>query len=453
MIQFLNNIWTALSTENSTLLSFLVIPAGFIENYLFMSLFLIIFNVKANKKQKFLYVLGVSVLGIITSNFIPEPFNILTNYCCIIFFIKLIFKMSILKSIVSLILSAFVLALLNMLIQNPFLTVANIDLDKLMNIPIYRLSYLLIIYISLFIVCFILKKSKNVNFSLDLFDGLDKRTKTIMYINLIIGFLVLCFQLLTTTFYIDAIPIAITIFNFVLLVSFLLISIYSFTRIIKLSNTKRDLQNAEEYNRSLEILYDEVKGFKHDFNNIVSTLDGFIETNDITGLKEYFREIKKECNTTNNLSVLNPRIINNPGIYSLLNNKYFKALNSGITFDIEYFLDLNSLKINLYQFSRILGILIDNALEEAEKCKDKIIKLSFIREPRNNRAVISIENTYSNKDVDLEKIFNKGESGKRNHSGIGLWEVRNYVTRSKNLDLFTTKDSKFFKQELSIYDT
>ena len=84
--------------------------------------------------------------------------------------------------------------------------------------------------------------------------------------------------------------------------------------------------------------------------------------------------------------------------------------------------------------------------------EDKIVKISFIRENRNNRAVITVQNTYSNKNVDIEKIFEKGKSGKENHSGIGLWEVRNYVKKSKNLDLFTTKTDKFFKQELSIYD-
>ena len=170
------------------------------------------------------------------------------------------------------------------------------------------------------------------------------------------------------------------------------------------------------------------------------------------GLKKYFNEFKKDCKITNNLSIINPRIINNPGIYSLLNNKYFKATRSGITFEIEFFLNLNSLEINMYQFSRIIGVLIDNAIEEAEKCDEKIVKLSFIRENRNNRSVITVKNTYSNKDVDLEKIFEKGLSGKANHSGIGLWEVKKYVKKSKNLDLYTSKTDKYFKQELSIYD-
>ena len=106
----------------------------------------------------------------------------------------------------------------------------------------------------------------------------------------------------------------------------------------------------------------------------------------------------------------------------------------------------------MYKFSRALGILLDNAIEEAEKCPEKIVKASFIRENRNSRSVITIKNTYLNKDVDIEKIFKKGESGKENHFGIGLWEIQNYVKKSKNLDLYTSKTPDFFIQELSIYD-
>ena len=136
----------------------------------------------------------------------------------------------------------------------------------------------------------------------------------------------------------------------------------------------------------------------------------------------------------------------------MLNNKYFKATNAGIKFELDFFLDLNTLQVNNYKFSRILGVLLDNAIEEAEKCDEKIIKVSFRRENKNHRAVILIQNTYTNKNVDIEEIFKKGFSGKQNHSGIGLWEVRKYVKNSKNLDLFTSKNNEFFNQELTIYD-
>lgn len=452
MTQLLNNMWCALSTENPELIKILQIPLGIIENYLSMKIFLTIFNINASKKQVSWYIILTLIVSMLSSNFILAPFNVIVNYTCIIIFIKLIFGLNILKCFLSLIASSFTFGLINILLQKPYITLLNINTDTVAHIPIYKFSFLILVYVSVFIILIFLKKFKNIKLSLDLFDTLDKKTLRILYVNLFIGFLTLGLQLIITAFYVDIVPYIITLLSFILLIAFLVLSIYSFTRMIKLANTRRDLECAEEYNKSLEILYDKVKGFKHDFDNIVSTLDGYIETNDMPGLKKYFNEVKKDCKITNNLSIINPRTINNPGIYSLLNNKYFKASNLGINFEFEYFINLNKLDINLYQFSRILGILIDNAIEEAEKCNDKVVKLSFIRENRNNRTLITIQNTYSNKDVDIEKIFNKGESGKSNHSGIGLWEVKNYVKKSKNLDLFTTKDDKFFKQELSIYD-
>ena len=452
MNQLLNNIWIALSTENTVLMNIFLIPLQFIEGYLSMKIFLTIFNVKASKKQVFWYVLSTVIIGRLSDNFILAPFNIIFNYSCIIILIKLIFGFSILKCFLSLIASSFAFGLISTLIQNPYIRLLGITQETAINIPIYRFTFLILVYFSAFIVLLFLKKFRNIKLSFDLFDSLDKKTLKILYANLFIGFLTLVLQLIITAFYLDIVPLIISLLSFILLISFLILSIYSFTRIIKLANTRRDLESAEEYNKSLEILYDNVKGFKHDFDNIISTLDGFIENNDMTGLKDYFEDVNKDCKITNNLAILNPRTINNPGIYSLLNNKYFKATNSGITFDIDFFLDFNKLKINTYEFSRMFGILIDNAIEEAEKCEDKIIKITCLRENRNNRTVITVQNTYSNKNVDVEKIFDKGESGKENHSGIGLWEVRNYVKKSKNLDLFTNKTNKFFIQELSIYD-
>ena len=452
MIQFLTNIWCALTSENHDLMNILAIPLTLLEIYLSMKIFLTIFNVKTSRNQAFLYVISITIICILSANYTPVPFNVVLNYTCMIIFIKLFFDFNILNCFLSLISSSFVFGLISTLIQNPYLTLLGITQKTFLNTPIYRLPFLILLDIIIYVIILHLQKFKNITFSFDLFDTLDKKTLRILSLNIIIGFLTLGVQLIITAFYMDIVPVIITILNFILLVAFFLLSVYSFTRIIKLANTRRNLESAEEYNKSLEILYDNVKGFKHDFDNIVSTLDGFIENNDILGLKTYFEDVKKDCKTTNNLSILNPRIINNPGIYSLLNNKYFKATNLGISFDIDFFLDLNSLKINTYEFSRMLGILIDNAIEEAEKCKEKILKLTFIRENRNNRAVITVQNTYSNKNVDIEKIFDKGNSGKENHSGIGLWEVRNYIKKSKNLDLFTKKTDNLFIQELSIYD-
>lgn len=452
MMQFLNNIWIALNSQNEMLVTLLALPLFPIENFLLMSLFLTILNVNANTKQKLIYILILTIVNLLNLRIIPSPFNVIINYICVFLSVKFIFKLNILKSFIALIVSSFIFGLLNVLLQNPYLTILQISPEEFMNTPIYRLPYLLLLYFIVFIMYLFLKKFKRFKFSLDLFDNLDKKTLIILYINLLVGFVTLCIQLIITDFYIDIVPIIMTLLNFILLVSFFALTIYSISRMIKLSVTTKNLENAEEYNKSLEILYDQVKGFKHDFNNIMSTLGGYIDNNDMTGLKTYFSEVKRDCKITNDISLLNPRIINNPGIYSLLNNKYFKATKLGINMNIEFFLDLNDLNVNIYKFSRALGILLDNALEAASQCDEKIVRVIFRREDNNNRDVIIIKNTYSNKDVNTEEIFKKGVSGKENHSGIGLWEVRNYIKKSQNLNLFTSKNSKYFSQQLEIYD-
>ena len=105
----------------------------------------------------------------------------------------------------------------------------------------------------------------------------------------------------------------------------------------------------------------------------------------------------------------------------------------------------------IYEFSRIIGILIDNAIEAAKECEEKIVNLIFRASPRNSVQIITIENTYKDKNIKLDNIFNKGFSGKNNHSGIGLWEVKQIEKKHNNIVLHTTKDSKYFKQQLEIY--
>lgn len=116
-----------------------------------------------------------------------------------------------------------------------------------------------------------------------------------------------------------------------------------------------------------------------------------------------------------------------------------------------FLLDLTTLKMKIYEFARILGVLLDNAIEASSECSEKIINITFRNDMRNNRQLILIENTYNNKDVDTEKIFQKGISEKENHTGLGLWEVRKIIKKNNNANLFTSKTTRFFSQQLELY--
>ena len=107
--------------------------------------------------------------------------------------------------------------------------------------------------------------------------------------------------------------------------------------------------------------------------------------------------------------------------------------------------------MKIYDFTRILGILLDNAIEAANECDKKIINVTFRKDIVNDMLLIIIQNTYANKDVDTETIFQKGISTKENHSGLGLWKVREILMHNNNLNLFTTKNDEFFTQQFEIY--
>ncbi|MEE0128033.1 MAG: GHKL domain-containing protein [Clostridia bacterium] len=169
------------------------------------------------------------------------------------------------------------------------------------------------------------------------------------------------------------------------------------------------------------------------------------------GLSKYYKSLFNECKNLNNLSAINPEIINNPSIYAILADKYNKANLNNIQFELGVFIDLNSLHIDTYEFTRILGILLDNSIEAAQECSKKYINVRFLMDYRRNRQLVIVENTYNEKDIDTFKIFEKSYSTKPNNTGLGLWKVNKILNKHDNLAIFTSKDDELFKQQLEIY--
>ena len=448
-MEILNNVWTALSTPNEGLINISSVPIIlFIETPLIMHMFIYALNIITTKKQKLLYIISMGFVFILTNFVIQSPYNVIFNYGMMFLLIFIIFKLNVLKSFIAMIIPSVAFALINVLLLNPYLTLTRITREDILIIPIYRYAYLIFSYFLLLGIDLLLKHK---NYALNIIDELDKKNKLIVSANMILGLTAIISQLIICFYYLNDFPIIITIVSFITLLAYFSISLYSLTRVMKLVLTTQELQSAEAYNKSLSILHDNVRGFKHDFDNIVATIGGYVKTEDMEGLKKYYYQLEEDCQKVNNIAALNPNIINNPGIFNLLSSKYHEADSKHIRINLEIFLDLNDLHMKIYEFSRILGILLDNAIEEAEKCEEKLINIKFRNEQSKNRQVVIIENTYANKDIDIEEIFNKGVSNKENHSGLGLWEIRQILNKNNNLNLYTSKDDKLFKQQLEIY--
>ena len=90
-----------------------------------------------------------------------------------------------------------------------------------------------------------------------------------------------------------------------------------------------------------------------------------------------------------------------------------------------------------YKVCKIVGILIDNAIEAAVDTKEKFILIEMFKQ--KNTLNIIIENSFNNS-VDLNDINKKGFSTKGKNRGYGLHIVNKLVKSS---------DDIFFKQSIS----
>lgn len=447
-MEIFNSIWAILSTPNEGLVNILAIPATLMEHLLMMSIFISISNINASRKQKITYILFMTFISLTSMNIIPSPFNIIINYFIMIIISYLIFKISFFKSLILIVISAILVNLVSSLILNPFLTIWKITSEQLITVPIYRLLYITTLYCILFIIIIILKTR---NLKMNLLDTIDKKSTKVIVFNLFLGIFSIAVQSITLFYYVDKLPIFITFLSFISFLAYFILSIYSLTRAFKLTLTTQKLESAEEYNNTLRILHDNVRGFKHDFDNIVTTIGGYIKTNDMEGLKKYYSQLEDDCQRVNNLYILNPEVVNNDGIYNLLTKKYYEAESKDIKVNITFLLDLSTLNMKIYEFARILGILLDNAIEASSECEEKIINIVFRNDPNNFRQLVLIENTFNDKNLDTDKIFEKGISGKENHTRLGLWEVRKLIKKNSNINLYTSKSDKYFSQQLEIY--
>lgn len=227
------------------------------------------------------------------------------------------------------------------------------------------------------------------------------------------------------------------------------VSITTIIHSCQLSYAKHKIENLKLCNKTILSMCDETRAFKHDFHNIIQAIGGYIWTNDIEGLRKYYQEVSGDCNNTNNLSKLNPTLINNPAIYNILADKYYRAANHNIQINLDIMLDLNELNIKIYELTRILGILLDNAIEASKECTEKNINIHFKQD--KYKQILVIENTYSDKQLSIEKIFEKNYTTKPNNTGLGLWEVRKILSKNSNLNLHTSKNNDYFSQQLEIY--
>ena len=443
------NFWNLMTTPNERVIRLIGLPCTIIEAYVCMKLFTTILDIQVTKKQEFTYVLIFSTISLIFQLFLPQSIASSLNMIVWAIAVFLILKAGFIRSILAEAITVVFSYSIELLAANCLHLLTNMSYEQLSIIPIYRIICITLVYTTLFLLYLLFKKK---GWKIKISDSLHTNKKFIFILNFSFALISLGIQIYIFICYSNILSISLLSINMVTLILYFIISVYNIYNTNKLAVASANLEEAQLYNKTLSILHDNIRAFKHDFNNIIHAIGGYVQTNDMDGLKKYYSQLQSDCMKNNNLTALSPHVINNPAVYNILATKYYLADEVGIDINLEVFFDLNDLNMKIYEFTRILGILMDNAIEATRECENKKINLIMRRDINVNRQLLIIENTYKDKTIDTEKIFEKGYSTKENNSGLGLWEIRQILKKNRNLNLYTTKNNEYFIQQLEIYD-
>lgn len=439
----ITNLIQFFMTPNVVAYNLILFILSFIGSTFQLIFFTQIFDISAAPKQKTLYIALSTTCNLLSNYILPNPYNYLVNLIMFFLFVYIIFKQSI-KSTFIAIITTYLNTFVSTYLAEIFLRfIFKVSINDIIYIPTYYFLSFMLTYSFFYMIFFIIKKRRKI------MDIVNLPLKSAILINLILGIIAIFIQSYIFSIYRNKFPAELIIITLFSLLIYFSISMYSLIRTNQLEQTEQELETEKLYNKTLTLLHDNIRCFKHDFNNIVQAIGGYVALNDMDGLKDYYKNLLTDCKLTNNLDGLNPKTINNPSIYSLLTNKYYLASEKGITVTFDIFTDLSNIQFNIYEFTRILGILLDNAIEAANETNEKSIHIEFRADPK--KQLFIIENSCKDNNISISKIFEKGYSTKEHNSGIGLWKVHNILSKNENLDLFTTVKDNKFRQQLEIF--
>ena len=241
---------------------------------------------------------------------------------------------------------------------------------------------------------------------------------------------------------------------FILLCTYITVSVL---KNIKLETNNKiesaKLEQQKKYILALEKNNNEIKKFKHDFNNIILGLDGYINNDDFNKekLKKYFNSTIMNFNNNielNNIVIAKLNSIKVSSLKSLITNKVLVAQNNNIDVDINIQREIHDFYTDEMQLSRILGILLDNAIEASlELTDDKKIEMNIIQIDKTTD--IQISNTFNNTGTPIADFNKEGFSTKGTNRGLGLSSAHE-IANKLNMLLNTEIDGNTFIQNLSI---
>ena len=204
-----------------------------------------------------------------------------------------------------------------------------------------------------------------------------------------------------------------------------------------------------EYVQTFEEWIEEEQLELHESKNSLSAIY------EMTNIKEVKKEIDKILNRKGSVEdqwVTDLKPIPKGGLKGLLYYKFMIAKNSKVRIitDVSNKVTNKFKKLEKADFKlllRLIGIYFDNAIEAAEKSKQK--NISFEVYILKNELNVVITNTYEGY-IDLNKIGKKGVSTKGEKRGKGVYLANKLVSKNKKFETENSVLNNYYIQRIRI---
>jgi sensor histidine kinase regulating citrate/malate metabolism len=124
--------------------------------------------------------------------------------------------------------------------------------------------------------------------------------------------------------------------------------------------------------------------------------------------------------------------VKDPATAALINNFRMMAAQNGIELHIDIQNDLSHIATNVYETNKIIGNLLQNAIEETKTHADKSYGIYLYIIKRGEFCIIRVANELNEKqsvEKYLTDIYKHGYTTKPGHDGIGLSSIRSLASR------------------------
>ncbi len=212
-------------------------------------------------------------------------------------------------------------------------------------------------------------------------------------------------------------------------------------------------ENKQMYNHvtKYEKIITEQGKVNHEFKNQLMVIRGYAQMKS-DKLLNYIDSITQDANKTHS-SYLISQLNKFPegGIKGLLYYKLSIMEDENIKYELDVQAGvktkLNSLSINMYKnITKILGVLLDNAIDASKRSKEKQIIISVLKDKSN--VIFSISNSYKGK-LNLDKI-GTGFTTKGLGHGYGLRLVNDIMKETNSFEVTSEVKDKYYVSNLII---